>query len=318
MKLILLASGEFAVPTLRSLHGDRRHEIVCVVTQPDRGCGRGRKPTPTPVKQRALEEGYEVIEAEDVNDPVIVDRIGAYGAPLGLVIAFGQKLGKALLEAFPLGCVNLHASLLPKFRGAAPFQWAVISGEERSGVTIFRLSNRMDAGPILTARWTFIKPEETAAELHDRLAQIGPDAVEAALELYADGTIPPGEPQSDQGASKAPKLAKRDGHIDFAQPMRALANRIHGLWDWPGATCEFVSEATGRRERVTLARARAAEGGGEPTPPGLIDARLHVATADGYLELLEIKPQSGRLMTWPEFVNGRHVKPGDRFEPLTS
>jgi methionyl-tRNA formyltransferase len=316
MRLILLASGEFAIPTLRSIHGGGRHEIACVVTQPARSSGRGRKSTPTPVQRRALELGYEVIEAENLNAPETIARIGAYGARLGLVIAFGQKLGPELLAVFPLGCVNLHASLLPKFRGAAPYQWAIIAGEERTGVTVFRLSKRMDGGPILATRWTFIKPEETAAELHDRLAQIGPDAVEAALELYAGGEIPPGQPQNEAEASKAPKLTKQDALIHFAQPARVLANRICGLWDWPGATCAYVSTAGDRHERVTLARARVAEAGGPPPAPGFIDARRYVATADGCLELLEVRPESGRLMTWPAFVNGRHVVAGDRFESL--
>ena len=319
MRLTLLASGDFAVPTLRSLHGGGRHEITCVVTQPDRAGGRGRKPTPTPVKRFALDLGFEVLEAEDVNEPGVVARIAASGAPLGLVIAFGQKLGPALLASFPLGCVNLHASLLPKFRGAAPYQWAVISGEERTGVTVFRVSDRMDAGPILTTRWTLIKPEETAAELHDRLARIGTDAVDAALALCAGGEIPPGEPQPEEDATKAPKLTKQDGRIDFAQSARTLANRICGLWSWPGATCAFVSSASAPQAkplRVTLARARVAEAGGSPLAPGEIDARLHVATADGFLELLELKPESGRLMTWPEFVNGRHVTAGDRFQTI--
>ncbi|MFH0980715.1 MAG: methionyl-tRNA formyltransferase [Planctomycetota bacterium] len=316
MKLILLASGAFAVPTLRSLHGSGRHEVVCVVTQPERGSGRGRKPTPTPVSQWALKLGLEVIEAQDVNDLAVVAHLQGYAAALGLVIAFGQKLGAELLAVFPLGCVNLHASLLPKFRGAAPVQWAILTGEERTGVTVFRLSNRMDAGPILTTRWTLIKPEETAAELHDRLAQIGPDAVQAALELHAGGQIPPGQPQAEEQASKAPKLTKQHGHLDFAQQARVLANRVCGLWDWPGATCVFMSAASGRRERVTLARARVAEAGGPPTTPGLLDPRLYVAAADGFLELLEIQPESGRLMTWPAFINGRHVTAGDRFEAV--
>ncbi len=317
MKLIILASGEFAVPTLRAIHNKKQHQIACVITQPDRGSGRGRTPTPTPVKKWALEAGYEVIDTANVNEPATVARIEAYGESLGLVIAFGQKLGGALLAAFPLGCVNLHASLLPRFRGAAPYQWAILSGEERTGVTVFHLSDRMDAGPILTTRWTFIKPEETAAELHDRLAQIGPDAVQAALGLWSIGVIPTGQPQDEEQASKAPKLSRKDSPLDFAQPARVLANRICGLWSWPGATCVFVSAGGGRSERVTLARTRVAEGVGAPLAPGQIDARLHISTADGYLELLELKPESCRLMTWQEFVNGRHVKPDDRFVTTT-
>jgi methionyl-tRNA formyltransferase len=314
MRIILLASGEFAVPTLRSLHHGGRHAIVGIVTQPDRPSGRGRQAQPTPLKRAALELGYAVTEAADVNAPETLASIRGVEVDLGLVIAFGQKLGAALLTAFPLGCVNLHASLLPRFRGAAPYQWAVITGAERTGVTVFRLAERMDAGPILTTRWTFIKPDETAAELHDRLAQIGPDAVAAALDLFSGGEIPAGEPQDPAQASRAPKLKKEDGHIDFAQPAQSLAQRICGLWDWPGATCVFAAQTGERRERVTLARARVAEAGGAPLMPGAIDPRLFVSTSDGFLELLELKPQSGRLMTWEAFVNGRHVRAGDRFE----
>ncbi|MCP4589979.1 MAG: methionyl-tRNA formyltransferase [bacterium] len=316
MRLILLASGEFAVPTLRSLHAQDQYEIACVITQPDRSAGRGRRTSPTPVKHAAAELGLEVMEAPSVNDPDMIARVVERNAALGLVIAFGQKLGPALLEAFPLGCVNLHASLLPKYRGAAPFQWAVINGEERTGVTVFRLTGRMDGGAVLTKRWTYIKPEETAAELHDRLAQIGPDAVAAALEMFADGGVPEGELQDDQAATKAPKLTKQDGHITFDIPARELANRICGLWSWPGATCTYVSQSGQRSERVILARARPAEAGGTTLPPGQVDERLFVSTAEGYLELLELKPESSRLMTWPEFVNGRRVTPGDHFVPV--
>lgn len=317
MRILFAASGEFAVPTLESLHRSD-HEIAAVVTQPARKAGRGRQSRPTPVGDVAAGLGYEVIAPEDVNEPDVVRRLASLDARLGLVIAFGQKLGPELIGAVPAGFVNLHASLLPRYRGAAPIQWAVINGEERSGVTVFRLTSRMDAGPILTSRWTCLKPVETAAELHDRLARIGPDAVAAALELFEGGRVPEGQPQDESEATRAPKLSKQSGIADLSRPARELANLVCGLWSWPGATCDYVAADGSRRERVLLARARVGDDRPADVAPGEIDVRLFVATGDGWLELLEVKPASGKLMTWPAYVNGRHVKAGARFVPPAS
>ena len=160
MRMLFFGSGSFAVPTLRNMQ--QNHDIAAVVTQPDRPSGRGRKLTPTPVKERALQLGLEVITAEQVNDESMVRRLLGFGADVGVVLAFGQKIGAPIRHGMPGGCINAHASLLPKYRGAAPFQWTILNGEEKAGVTVFKLVQRMDAGPILTIRWTSPKPEETA------------------------------------------------------------------------------------------------------------------------------------------------------------
>lgn len=313
MRIAVLASGEFAVPTLRSLQ-NTKHEIVCVITQPPRPAGRGRKSQPTPIGAYATEQAMDVWALADVNGHEMVTRLRDMKIDLGVVIAFGQKLGSELIGAFRGGCVNLHASLLPKYRGAAPIQWAILRGEERTGVTVFRLTERMDAGPILNTRWTLIKPEETADELHDRLARIGPDAVKAALVLFEDDPDPAGTVQDDADATKAPKLAKKDGHLSFAQPAEQLARQVRGLWSWPGAAALYAAADGGRQERVTLVRARVAETTEAMTlEPGFLGTGLQVATSDGWLEILEIRPQSGRVLSWPDFVNGRHTCPGDRF-----
>ncbi|HNQ21492.1 MAG TPA: methionyl-tRNA formyltransferase [Phycisphaerae bacterium] len=314
MRLVFFASGEFAVPTLRRLAaGD--DEVALVITQPAREGGRGRKPIPTPVRTWADDLKLPVLEAENVNAAEAVARLRELRAFLGVVVAFGQKLGPELLGAFPAGCINLHASLLPKYRGAAPINWAIVRGEERTGVTVFRLTQRMDAGPILTSRWTLIKPEETAGELHDRLAGVGVDAMLGALELFADGVIPAGTPQDDSQATVAPKLSKRDGWVRFDRPAMEIIRHICGMTPWPGAAARFEA-ADGRWEQVALVRARPAETPDAPTgDPGSIDARRYVAAADRYLELLELKPSSGRTMTWQDYVNGRHVQAGDRFQP---
>jgi len=312
MRIVFLASGAFAQPTLRWL-AQSQHEVALVVTQPAKGSGRGRHETRTPVGAMADELGLETLEAESVNAPDVIARLRSLEARVGLVIAFGQKLGPELLDLMPGGCINLHASLLPKYRGAAPINWAVARGEEKTGCTVFRITNRMDAGPILVTRWTDIKPEETAGELHDRLAGIGVDAMKAAIELFDAKTIPAGAPQNESGTSIAPKLTKADGLVNFDQPASKVAHHICGMTPWPGASAKFVSDA-GRWEKVIFLRARRALDPYAPSDlPGTIDARRYVAASDGWVEILEIKPSSGRPMTWQDYVNGRHVTPGDHF-----
>ncbi len=315
MRVIFLGSGRFAQPTLQWL-AQSDHAVPLVVTQPARPSGRGRHVTRTPVRQLATELGITTIEAEDVNEPGVLERLQALHADLGLVIAFGQKLGPKLLSLMPGGCINLHASLLPRCRGAAPVNWAIIRGEQRTGCTVFRLVAQMDAGPILTSSWTTIKPEETAGELHDRLAAIGVDTVQAALGMYPDESVgqtgPQGKPQDETAATWARKLSKADGFLRFDQPTVNVANFICGMSPWPGAAARFHA-ADGRWEDVTITRARPVSDPSVPRmPPGTIDARCHVAAQDGFVEILEIKPSSGRQMTWPDYVNGRHVTEGDR------
>lgn len=317
MRLALLASGAFAEPTFNWLT-QSEHEIALVITQPARKAGRGMHKTSTPVAQLATERGYETIETKDVNTPSMIEKLRSLDVTLGLVIAFGQKLGPKLLELWPGGCINLHASLLPKYRGAAPINWAIVRGEERTGCTVFRIESRMDVGPILSSRWTQIKPEETAGELHDRLAAIGVDVVDAALQLYQDGVIPEGTSQNDTLATQAPKLKKKDGLIDFHRSTIEVANHICGMTPWPGATARFESRDK-RWEDITIIRARLAEDyskNASSMEPGYIDARRYVATSDGFIEILELKPSSGRMMSWPDYVNGRHVSEGDKILAL--
>lgn len=316
MRIIFFGSGSFAIPTLRSITHEG-HEVLCVVSQPDRPSGRGKGVTPTPLKREALELGLPVITLEDVNAPDCVARWTALPADLGYVAAFGQKIGPVLRSAYPAGMVNLHASLLPQLRGAAPVQWAIINGLTETGVSVFRLVEKMDAGPVLVQRRTQIAPEGTADELAERLARIGCDAVRAALDLLARDPKAPGTPQDPAGVTLAPKLKKSDGLIRFDATARVIERRVRGLWPWPGATCRFVSADGGREELVTLARARPYDvrtrPADSPDEIGRINEMMRVQVADAEMEVLQVKPAGGRLMNWQDFVNGRRVLPGDRF-----
>jgi len=332
MRIVLFASGEFALPTLSALreapHRDR-HEIVAVVTQPDRPAGRGKAAKPTPVRIAAQAMGLPAHAIQNVNDESFIERLRELHGDLGLVIAFGQKITAPVRDLFTHQCVNLHASLLPAYRGAAPFQWAVINGEKRTGVTVFELVDRMDAGPIYVQRDTPIRPNERACELHDRLAVLGVDAVRETLAMLEQEPPVQPAPQDDAKATRAPKLSKTSGYIRFDQPVENLVNRINGLWSWPGATCEYAPRE-GSPVRVTIAHASVApirtatvrerpnataqssEAAYDATPvPGTFNEDLHVAAAGGLFEILEIQPQGKRVMAFRDFVNGRHVQPGD-------
>jgi methionyl-tRNA formyltransferase len=289
--------------------------VALVVTQPDRPAGRGKKLMPTPVADRAIQEALPLERCPDVNAPEFVERLRNLNADLGIVIAFGQKILEPARLTFRSQCVNLHASLLPKFRGASPITAAMLAGETRTGVSVFRLVDRMDAGPILVQRQTMIAPSETAEELESRLAGVGCDAIGATMKLHEADPFPPGEPQDESLASRAPKLSKADGYLHFDQTAEQIALRCRAMWSWPGGRCRYVA-ADGRSEEVTLVQVTPV-----PVvaglPPGAITPVLTVATGQGCLEIYSLQPAGKRAMSWQDFVNGRHVKTGDRFEPIT-
>ncbi len=315
MRIVFFGTGDFAVPALRAAQA-AGHVIRAAVSQPDRPAGRGRAVRPTPVRAAATELGIPHIQTADVNALDLAAVLG--DAELGVVAAFGQKLGPALLAALPRGCINIHGSLLPRYRGAAPYQWALINGDAETGVTIFQLNERWDAGAIWSRRATPIRDDETADELHDRLAVLGAGLLIDTLPLIADGRTQP-EPQSATGAARAPKLTKADGIVDWSQPARRVVRRIHGLWSWPAAACLFRSR-TGREERILLARAEVADENGAPTPeqpPGALLADGTVQAGLGRVRLREVVPAGGKRMDFRAYANGRRIAPGDRLLPVT-
>lgn len=314
MRVVFLGTGDFAQPALRGILS-AGHEVVAAVSQPDRPARRGLKIRPTPIHAAADALGIPHIQTEDVNALDIDSTFGS--ADIAVVVAFGQKIGRGILDATAHGCINIHASLLPKYRGAAPFQWAIINGDETTGVTVFRLNQRWDAGDILATRETPIGDSETAVELHDRLAEIGAELIVDTLPQIHDGTAVP-RPQDPTLASRAPKLSRADDVVDWNQPARRIVRRIHGLWSWPAATCIFASRS-GKRERVQLARAHVIDQTSLPDDqfaPGAIRDDYTTQSGRGRLRLLEVKPAGGKLISFDAFAHGRRLALGDRWLPL--
>lgn len=310
MRIVFCGSGDVAVPTLRALR-DAGHDVPAAVTQPPRPAGRGGRLTPTPVALQCGEWDLPVIDAPSINAPEVVDRLRRLEPRLIVVVDFGQKIHAAARGVAPLGAINMHASLLPKLRGAAPVNWALIRGDTVTGVTTFHLVDRMDAGPILLQRSTPIAATETAEDLRARLAQLGAVAVLETVEGLAAGRLA-GVEQDEAAATLAPKLDKACVVIDFADSACELSARIRGTWPWPGAHADF--RHAGRPDtRVILARCAALPPSDRPGEPGALADDLTVHTGDGRLEILELKVAGKRLMHWRDFVNGYRVAPGDRF-----
>ncbi|MBU0640116.1 MAG: methionyl-tRNA formyltransferase [Planctomycetes bacterium] len=314
MRLAFLGTGDFAAPALRALV-EAGHQALVAISQPDRPAGRGRAVRPTPVHAVADELGVTHVQTADVNALDLQATFGA--AQVGVVAAFGQKIGQTLLDTIPSGCINIHGSLLPRYRGAAPIQRAIINGDEKTGVTIFQLDRDWDSGAVWTQRETSIAETETADELHDRLAQIGAALVVETLTIMAAGQTRPHH-QDPAAATRARKLSRADGIVDWTQTARLIVRRIHGLWSWPVATCTFASHS-GKRERVQLARAEVADPGAGPRAelvPGAFCEDGTVQAGTGRVRLLEVKPAGGKLMSFEAFARGRQVQPPDRLLPL--
>ncbi len=312
MRVLFCGSGTFALLSLRSI-SESGHEVVAVITQPARPVGRSSKPRPTPIALAAADSALDVKEWADINSSEAVNEIRQIAPDVICVVDFGQLIKAPVRSSAAVGAFNLHASLLPELRGAAPINWAIIRGHRRTGVTTFSLVDRMDAGPIYAQDQMDISPNETAEELRERLAGMGAELVCRTLELLGSGPIA-GQPQDESKASAAPRLKKADGLIDFSRPAEQIRNLIHGTWEWPGAQGSF-RRTDGRTVNVIIARA-SVEPGATDAAPGTLDAELCVATGDGRLRIEQIKPTGKRLMRWEDFVNGYHPSVGDRFAEL--
>lgn len=307
MKVLFYGTPDFALPTLEQLLA--HHQVVAVVTQPDRPAHRGRRLTPPPVKQRAQAAGVPVLQPARLREAGWAERLAEFRPDVAVVAAFGQILPRAVLDVPPRGSINVHASLLPRYRGAAPVAWAIIRGERETGITTFQMDEGLDTGPILLQRAIPIHPEETAGELGRRLAELGARVLIETLERL-DALVP--VPQRHEEATLAPRLKKSDGHLDWERPAAELVNLVRGCNPWPGALA-----LTERGARLTIWRARAAGQGRLDVPGRLfpLDGTLAVATGAGALVPVEVQPESRRAMPWPEYLRGARLEPGARFLP---
>jgi methionyl-tRNA formyltransferase len=298
-----MGSPEFAVPSLERVAA--AHDVALVVTQPDKPAGRGKHLTPPPIKVAATALGLPVIQPRTVRPPEVAAELAATGAELAVVVAYGKILPPAVLAAFPRGCVNVHGSILPAYRGAAPVQRAVIDGRTETGVSIMQLDAGMDTGPVYATRTTPIGPDETAGELMARLAPIGADLLIEVLAAIAAGTAI-AAPQDHGAATHAAMLGRADGYIDFTGDAPAIAARIRGVDPWPGAVAVL------RGERVKLFGARAVDRAGPPGQVLAIDgAGAVIGAGTGAVVIRELTAPGKKRLTAAQLAAGRGLAIGD-------
>ncbi len=305
MKLVFMGTPQFAVPVLQRLMDDG-HEIAAVYTQPDKPVGRGLHLMPPPVKVLAAEKGIPVRQPTKLRDGTVAREICEMAPALAVVVAYGRILPPDILQAPALGCINLHASLLPKYRGAAPVQWSVLSGEKITGVTSMFMAEGLDTGDIILQIQTPIGPEETAPELFDRLSPLGAECISQTLRLFEKGEVTR-TPQKEEEATLAPILRKEMGKLDFSRPAAELHNQVRGLAGWPAAYTHW----NGRLLKVHASRVLALCG--SPGEVLAAEGALAVACGEGALELVTVQPEGKGRMDGGAFMNGYRIKPHDFF-----
>jgi methionyl-tRNA formyltransferase len=308
LKLLFCGTSSFALPALKILLGSS-HEVLAVVTQPDRPRGRGQKCFPSAIKSTALSQNRIVWQPQKINDPASLEVLQGFRPEVIVVVAYGQILSSAVLKVPPRGCVNLHASLLPQYRGAAPIPWALLNGETRTGVTTISMDSGMDTGPILLSAATPIEREETAGALHDRLSAMGAELLLPTLAGLENGRITP-RPQDPSQATYAPKIEKESGRIRWDRPARELFNLLRAFDPWPGAFTFWQGqllklfcprfpeerEEDFREAPGTLTRVSAAE--------------LQIATKRGHLTVRELQMANRPRMGVAEFLRGHSLQVG--------
>jgi methionyl-tRNA formyltransferase len=306
MRIVFMGSGTFAIPSFEALI-DAGHDVAAAVTQPDKEKGRGRDLAPPPLKPVALARGVPVLQPRRVKLPEAQEELRRLAPELQVVVAYGQILPRTVIDLAPRGTVNVHASLLPAYRGAAPVQWAIVRDEATTGVTTMMIDEGLDTGPTLLARATPIGADETAPELETRLARMGAALLLETIDGLVNGSVQPRR-QDHERATLAPIIQKEDGRVDWHQPARAIECRLRGFHPWPGTT----AQASGRALKILRAKALA-EGGAEP--PGTIvsidrDGVIVACGAASRLRLIEVQPESRKAMSAAAFAAGARLVPG--------
>jgi methionyl-tRNA formyltransferase len=304
LKIIFAGTPEFAATALAALL-TTSHQVLAVYTQPDRPAGRGRKLQLSPVKQLALQGGIEVRQPATLKDPDEQAALRELGADLMVVVAYGLLLPQAVLDAPRLGCINIHASVLPRWRGAAPIQRAILAGDHESGVTIMQMEAGLDTGPMLHTLKTPILRDDTGGSLHDRIAELGARALLESLDGIAEGSFIP-QPQDDSLATYAGKLDKQEARIDWSRSALQIDRQVRAFNPWPVAQCDFQ----GRMMRIWQARSIDRAMPGEARPGAVLDANkagIDVATGDGVLRILELQMPGKRPLSAADFVNAHRL-----------
>ncbi|MEC7522566.1 MAG: methionyl-tRNA formyltransferase [Myxococcota bacterium] len=305
MRAIFFGTPQLAVPSLEAVHGVA--DVVQVVCQPDRPAGRGMKLRPPPVKERALELGLDVVQPRKVRTPDFAASLRALEADVAVVIAYGRILPKAVLDAPRRGCVNVHASILPKLRGAGPIHWAIVNGEPETGVCLMQMDEGMDTGPVITCERTPIGPDETTAELGARLADMGAGLLRAHLGAWVEGALEV-TPQDHDAATLAPLLKKDDGRVDWALPAQRVHDLVRGMFPWPGAFTTLGGEVL----KLHATRVHAPHGQlgapGEILPVG----DLVVACGEGAVAIERLQLQGKKKLAAKDFLVGRPLSAGER------
>jgi len=306
-----MGTAELSCASLEKLAGDRGFSLVAVVTQPDKPKGRELKLTPSPVKVLAEKLNLPVLQPLKARDEKFIAQLRELKPDLMVVVAYGQILPQAILDLPPHGCLNVHTSLLPRYRGAAPIQWAIAEGEPETGVTIMKMDAGLDTGPILSTRRTPILPADDSRTLHDRLAQLGAELLAETIPDYVAGKISP-RPQPAQGASYAAKIKKEDGRIDWNLPAKKIWNRLRAFTPWPGA---FTSLSAGPKPQLLkIWKAEVVERTGTPGTVLAADKTGIVAgCGQGALRILELQREGGKRLTAEQFLTGCPIKPGAIF-----
>ncbi len=317
MRIAFLGSGAFGLPSLLAL-ATSHHEILHVISQPDRPAGRGKTLTPTPVSTWALARGLPLTRTENANASDVLALLRALQPECLVVIAFGQKLSDELLTIAPRGGINLHSSLLPRYRGAAPINWAILNNDPLAGVSVITITRIMDAGDILATASTPVEPSETAGELHDRLADLGAPLLPRVLDALAAGT----ETRLKQDptlATRAPKLHRDIAWVDWTRPAAEVSARIRGLSPWPGVQVELLTPDGKVRTQATILKCLAHDGPAHsPEKCGSVLPDRTIACGTGSLAILTIQPQGKKPMDLPSFANGYSLRESLRFRSVVT
>ena len=313
MKVIFMGTPDFSVGTLEALI-EAGHEVVLAVTQPDKPKGRGGKMQYPPVKETALEHGIPVFQPKKIRDPQAIAELEKYSADVMVVIAFGQILPKQILEMTPYGCINVHASLLPKYRGAAPIQWAVSSGEKVSGVTTMQMDEGLDTGDILLVEKYTLDPKETGGSLFDKLAKLGGPMILKVLQMAEEGSLQP-QKQDDAQHTYAKRLSKATGQMDFTKPAKELERLIRGLNPWPSAFCFLNGKMLKIWEADVIEDTVSSD---QDTEAGMIvdvaKDSFDVKTKDGLLRVYEVQLEGKKRMRCDAFLRGFSLEKGQQLK----